>query len=167
MTTTETWAPVHIEEFREKYEVSDQGRVRNKTTGHVLSPMRTGTKRPGSQRSKVRFRTNPRADFDVAALVLEAFVAKRPEGAICMHANDDSSDNRAANLRWGTPLENARDAARKGRSANQILTAEIAAEVAEMRRSGVSGVETAKKFGISQQRVCDIIKGRCVFTRAE
>jgi hypothetical protein len=44
----------------------------------------------------------------VSRLVLEAFCGAPPfEGpAIAMHKNDDSTDNRIENLRWGTHAEN-------------------------------------------------------------
>lgn len=42
----------------------------------------------------------------VSRLVLEAFVGPAPAGAIAMHINDDSTDNRPENLRWGSHAEN-------------------------------------------------------------
>lgn len=42
----------------------------------------------------------------VSRLVLEAFVGPAPEGAVAMHINDDSTDNRIVNLKWGTQAEN-------------------------------------------------------------
>lgn len=42
----------------------------------------------------------------VSRLVLEAFVGAPFEGAVAMHKNDDSTDNRIENLRWGTHAEN-------------------------------------------------------------
>lgn len=40
-------------------------------------------------------------------LVCETFHGPKPfPGAVVMHLNDDPSDNRAANLKWGTQKEN-------------------------------------------------------------
>lgn len=39
-------------------------------------------------------------------LVCEAFNGQPPEGAVCMHLNEDASDNRPENLAWGTQKEN-------------------------------------------------------------
>jgi hypothetical protein len=160
----EIWKPVPVMEFSEIYEVSNLGRVRRKDSSRVLKPMRTGTKRRGSQRSKVRFSTTPRKDYDVAHLVLEAFVSAKPRGMQAMHGNDDSSDNRAANLKWGTPRNNTRDMAEKKRGGLQKIGRESAENIKLLRTSGVTGAAVAKMYGISQQRVCDIFKGRSIFT---
>lgn len=142
------------------YEVSSTGLVRNAKTLRVLKPMRTGTNRKGSQRSKVRFSTKPRVDFDVAHLVLHAFVGPRPHGMVAMHMDDDSTNNAVDNLRWGTQSDNARDCARKSRAARQVVGPEAVAEIARRRVAGERGADLAREFGISQQRVCDIYKGR-------
>lgn len=52
----------------------------------------------------------------VHQLVLEAFVGPRPEGQIVMHLNDDPTDNRLSNLKYGTPQDNSNDMVSKGRS---------------------------------------------------
>jgi hypothetical protein len=44
--------------------------------------------------------------FTVSRLVLEAHVGPPFDGAIAMHKNDDSTDNRIENLKWGTHAEN-------------------------------------------------------------
>jgi hypothetical protein len=50
----------------------------------------------------------------VHQLVLEAFVGPCPPGMECLHANDDATDNRLVNLRWGTHTENVQDCLRNG-----------------------------------------------------
>lgn len=142
------------------YEVSSSGLVRSLRTGRVLRPMRTGTKRPGAQRSKVRVSSNPRVDIDVAHAVLVAFVGPRPEGHVAMHADDDSANNALRNLSWGAPRENSLDCARKCRAGGQKLSAQQCVAIRARRASGESGVSLAKEFGISPQRVCDLLKGR-------
>lgn len=108
--TTEKWLPVV---GHNGYEVSDYGRVRSfrqfnrqgailKTSTHkhgypqvVLQPSEPG--------GKARARLIPH-------LVLEAFGGPRPEGAWCLHQDDDPMNNRIDNLRWGTPRQNRKDA---------------------------------------------------------
>lgn len=160
MSTSEVWKPVPIEPYEHAYEVSDLGRVRNTRTGKVLTPMRTGTNRQSSQRSKVRFSTHPRFDFDVAHLVLCAFVGPRPEGYVAMHFNDDSTDNRICNVTWGTKSDNMVDMARKARGPSQKLGPAQVVEIVRRRSAGERGANLAREFGVSQQRVCDVYKGR-------
>lgn len=155
----ELWKQIVIPHPGSQYEVSNMGRVR-RVGGGYLTPMRTGTRRTGSQRSKVRLRSRPRLDFDVAHLVLTAFVAPRPPGAVAMHLNNDSSDNNVLNLRWGTPKENAVHCGRSKRANNQILSVTQMREIKTRRDRGESGVSLAREFGVSQQRVCDVYKGR-------
>lgn len=154
------WVPVVG--YEGAYEVSDTGHVRNTKTGRILRPFKTGTQRPGAQRHKVTLRG---VDFDVAVLVLTAFVTCRPEGSIVMHLNDDSGDNRLCNLRWGTHTENIRDSVAKGRRAMQKLMCADKRVIVEMRDAGVPGKEVAQLFGISPQRVCDVYKGRSFFNK--
>jgi hypothetical protein len=59
----------------------------------------------------------------VHILVLEAFVGPRPDGAYGLHWDDDPSNNRVENLRWGTPSENMYDKVRNGRHHNAEKTA--------------------------------------------
>lgn len=146
--------------WEEKYEVHPDGRVRNKRTGRILKPMRTGSKRASGQHSKVRFSTNPRIDMSVPALILEAFVGPRPEGCVVMHLNADTSDNRLCNLKWGTAKENAMMMASQGRGGGQRVLPALRQTIIDMRESGIQGKDVAALFGISEQRVCDIYKGR-------
>lgn len=139
------------------YEVSNDGRVRN-ASGRVLKPMLTGQKR--KQYYTVRFSTKPRIDAKVHHLVLEAFVGPRPPGKVGRHRNDVSTDNRLDNLTWGTASQNAIDRVRNGKSAQQVLTTQQASEIARRRAAGEVGKALAIEFGVSQQTVCDIHRGR-------
>lgn len=138
---TEQMALFYAEEWRPVvgwegfYEVSDQGRVRSvervvtrttrwgtspqRVTARILSPAATGRarhlcvrlSRPGNTKTRL-----------VHQLVLESFVGPRPKGRQGLHWNDESSDNRLRNLRWGTPSANGRDAVRNGRNKNSNKT---------------------------------------------
>ena len=44
--------------------------------------------------------------YKVHRLICEAFNGQAPEGAVCMHLDEDASNNRPENLRWGTQKEN-------------------------------------------------------------
>lgn len=45
-------------------------------------------------------------NYKVARLVCEAFGGLPPDGAVCMHLDENSRNNRRENLRWGTQKEN-------------------------------------------------------------
>lgn len=150
-----------MEEWRRvpkyNYEVSSYGRVRNRTTQHVLKPMLTGSR---SRRAKVRLSSRPRVDRDVAHLVLELFKGYRPVGAVAMHFDDDPTNNHIDNLCWATPQDNAKDMAAKKRGGNQKLSIEDIATIRHRRTAGERGRVLAKEYGVSEQRICDIAKGR-------
>lgn len=160
------WKPVSILEYATKYEVSDGGLIRNTATGKILRPMRVGRKGRGrdrASRSTVRFSTSPLRDFHIGQLVLEAFVSSRPVGHVVMHLDDNTDNNRVDNLRWGTPKENVHDMVHKIRCGGQKLGAGIVLEIVRRRSMGEKGRYLAQEFGISEQRVCDLYKGRSIF----
>lgn len=120
----EEWRP--IAGFEGYYEVSSLGRVRSLdrivpqrpgftrfAKGVILStPLSAGypqvtLRAPGL----VRY-------VKVHILVAEAFLGLRPDGHQVLHGNADKTDNRVANLRWGTPKENYLDAVACGGNFN-------------------------------------------------
>lgn len=118
------------------YEVSDEGRVRSldrvvmssnrhnpnlsprRYPGKLLTPIVTGNgdylgvtlSRRGYTRKLIHH------------LVLEAFVGPRPDGSFGLHHDDDPSNNRLSNLRWGTKGENQDDKVRNGNHHNVLKT---------------------------------------------
>lgn len=157
MPMDEFWKPLP---GNYSYEVSDKGHVRNLRTGHVLVPMMTGSRRPSAKRAKVRVSTKPRVDLEIGALVLTVFYEPKPDGAVVMHLDDDPTNNCIDNLRWATRIDNARDMAWKGRGGNQCLGPEQVAAIARRRMAGERGRTLALEYGVSEQRICDIFKGR-------
>ena len=53
--------------------------------------------------------------FWVHKLVLESFDRPRAVGEVCLHLDDDPTNNRLDNLRWGTPKENTAQMIERGR----------------------------------------------------
>lgn len=120
---TEIWLP--IPGF-EQYSVSDRGRVRSEPRDHI--DIRGGkrhcdgrvlSQHPNSQgyphvnlHPRGRWRETTR--YKVHRLVLSAFVGPCPEGMEVLHYDDDPSNNRLENLRYGTRTENIYDAFRNG-----------------------------------------------------
>lgn len=110
----------------ERYEVSDQGRVRSRdflvfrTVGTYLKRgqlMRQTPRREGHLHVGLSYLEPYRSvSARVHILVLETFVGPRSPGQECRHLNGDPADNRLANLAWGTSTENAQDTIRHGRN---------------------------------------------------
>lgn len=112
-----------MEEWRDlpgypMYRVSSEGAVWTRKYGRRLSPSvrRTGYKvfTPSVGRRQV--------NLPVHQAVCLAFHGPRPDGAVVRHLNGDQLDNRAANLAWGSPSENAQDKRRHGTDRNAAKT---------------------------------------------
>ena len=127
---TEQWKPVVG--YEGLYEVSDHGRVRSldrtvsyskewnrRLSGRVLkSPLSVNGGYP-----QVRLTKNNRGSTkSIHRLVLEAFVGPCPEGMQACHYDDDPTNNRLENLRWGTRSHNERDKLRNGNHNNAKKT---------------------------------------------
>jgi len=113
----EIWLPVRG--YEGVYEVSDRGRVRSldrRISGDRHIRGRVLKERPlPNGRPRVSLAFNGKAvDAYTYRLVLEAFVGPCPPGMECLHWDDNHSNNRLANLRWGTRTENMRDMSRNG-----------------------------------------------------
>jgi hypothetical protein len=156
----EEWKKIPVEGFN--YEASSLGRIRNADTGYVLRPGRTGAKTGPTKWSLSVRLSNKGAhqQFRVSRLVLYAFVGVRPAEVHAMHLDDDHYNNTLSNLRWGTPAENAKDMASKGRGGIQKLTTEDVNNIRARRAAGERGRRLAQEYAISEQRICDLHKGR-------
>lgn len=108
MTTTEKW---RVSPSLPDYEVSSFGRVRRIP---YLSPMPNGGMREygghahcgqDSGEGRMIFVYKGKS-YKVHQLVCEAFNGKRPDGFVCMHLDEDYTNNKPDNLKWGTQKEN-------------------------------------------------------------
>lgn len=110
-----------------------------------------------------------RRNHMVHKLILEAFVGPRPEGMECRHLNGNGSDNRIANLRWGTPAENTLDKFRHGtvsrgcRNGWSKLNEEKVLEMRQRRKNGEQLKSLAAYFKVDVRTVTRVV-GRRIWT---
>ena len=101
---TEIWHKCEVPYTR--YEVSNQGRVRNAHTGLVLRPRKVSH---GYRKVTLCYKGQQKHCL-VHALVATAFVEGWREGLEVNHKNGVKTDNRAENLEWVTASENKQHA---------------------------------------------------------
>ena len=126
---TEQWRPVVG--YEGIYEVSSHGQVRSvdrvvaRTDGQSRRLRGKTLKQAVNRKGYMRVdfcRDSVRKPYEVHTIVAAAFLGTRPEGMQVMHLNDDPRDNRAANLAYGTQVDNMRQCANRGRTRAQKQT---------------------------------------------
>lgn len=156
---TEIWVPV---QNHEPYEISNAGRVRRgekilKTwicgSGYEVAEVRCGPKKGRTKKKAM-----------VHRLVAAAFIGPCQESHQVNHKNGNKTDNRASNLEYVTPSQNALHAQRIGRKGtgerhpSAKLTADKVREIRSLRKI-ITRDEIAKRFGIGISTV------DCIFSR--
>lgn len=82
--------------------------------GAQWKELRTTTDREGYRRVQLSHANGTKVTRKVCVLVTLAFRGPKPDGMECRHDNGICDDDRAENLLWGTPAENAADKRRHG-----------------------------------------------------
>lgn len=91
--------------------------------------------------------------FLVHVLVLEAFDKPRPFNLVCMHLDDNKSNNRLENLRWDTQANNLWQITK--RQCRRFTKT----EVQELRSSQATHTALAKQYGVSISHMANIRNG--------
>jgi hypothetical protein len=149
--------------FFTAYEVSDLGRVKRRSTHYIRSPYVGASGYPMVLLSLRERREN----HLVHRLVARAFLGEPPTSEHeVAHGNGNRRDNRLENLRWATPKENGEDKVLHGstacgeRNGNARLPNDDAEALLADRRAGLTQRALAKKYGISQAQVWNIVHGK-------
>lgn len=87
-----------------KYEVSTEGRVRNKKTKRILS---TYSDDRGYIKVGLSSDSNKKCVVKVHRLVALTYLAQPDELSQVDHINRNRADNRLENLRWASPVSNS------------------------------------------------------------
>lgn len=165
----ERWLP--IQEYFGRYWISDHGNVWDMKKKRYVREERGN--QYGHRSVELRDEYGRRKHHYIHILVADAFIPGKFEGAQVLHNIPDPEDNYARNLHWGTQLENVRECIEQGRF--RYFTREDIEAANEKRsrplraknvKTGVvldfpSQCEAARKLGISQSAIGDVISGRC------
>ncbi len=153
---TEQWKRIDTDGW---YEVSSLGRVRSwRAKGgaanvRAVRPRLLSTKPGKGAYIQVNLTLDGRSVvLRVHRLVAIAFLGPPPgEGYQAAHWNGDRFDNRAQNLRWATPLQNAKDRYRHGTMYSPVCRAGLH-EMGPDNADYVSGARTCKACRRDRQR---------------
>lgn len=157
------WKP--IDEY-EKYEVSDDGYIRNKRSGKILKnrPDKDGYSRVELYSDNLKAHSKK-----VHRLVAEAFLGIDSERDQINHINGIKSDNRVENLEWCTRSENTRHAYSNNLIRYNIQPAILAHTkindedkiiIRQMRDEGIPVKNIAKNYDVSLNTIYEVCKRR-------
>ena len=157
------WKP--IPGYEGLYEVSDSGQVRSMDRVDRLGRKRRGRILRGGDskgyRNVMLSKDGTVFAVTVHRLVACAFLAG--EGAQIRHLDGDCTNNRAGNLAWGTPKENAADKERHGRTARgerigrARFSADFVKRVLEYGAQGLGPSEIGRLVGESKSRMHELL----------
>lgn len=143
------------------FRVNEEGGITG-PSGRVLHPMAHDSghlyvlHRTGGRKGKQR-------KLWVHRAVLLAFSGPCPDGMEARHLNGIPSDNRCANLAWGTRTENSDDKRRHGtmpvgeRSGTAKLTDEDVVAVRDRHAAGEGIRALSRAFGVSHTQIRKIV----------
>ena len=142
------------------YKVSNLGRIKNRK-GSVLVNCDNG--------NGYKYVDMSGKNYTIHRTVLINFKGQPRLGMYAMHINDDKSDNRLCNLKWGTPSENNKAAYKTGRktapvghrSKRAALSLEQVLELRRLREEkGIYIKDLAKMFSIAYSTANYIVNRR-------
>jgi len=146
--------------FKNKYEISNAGEIRNKNTGRILKPgkdgngyLRIGLCKDG----KMKY-------FSVHRLVLESFLGPCPFGKESCHNDGDIYNNNINNLRFDTHKNNNRDKIKHGTIWNpkgskhwksKLIEPQVV-EIKKLIKEKFSCLKIAKIYNVSKRTIENI-----------
>ena len=146
-----------IEEFRDVvgfedlYEVSDEGRVRNKNTGRILKPNKINK----GYLQVILCKDGERKPALVHRLVAKAFISNPNHYPQVNHIDENKSNNHVENLEYCTNQYNIRYSAyKKNKPVNQY------ALDGRLLNTYKSIKEASEKTGIDKSNICNCCLGK-------
>lgn len=106
----EIWKPV--EDFKNKYEISNFGRIRNIITNNILKM----TNKNGDYLTLVLYDEKHKRTTRIHRLVAQAFIPNPNNYPVVNHINGNKQDNRVENLEWCTYSHNTKEAIKQNKN---------------------------------------------------
>jgi len=170
MSQTEQWKD--IAGYKGRYQISNYGLIRSlpRPWRRSLIILKNGKDTDGYQ--KVVLHKNGRGiTRKVHQLVLETFGNHSRDGNLTRHLDGDKNNNCIDNLRWGTTIENARDAVKHKTSPglqsygmnngqSKLTESDICIIKQMLRNSTHEQQEIALMFGVCKQTITFIKQGK-------
>lgn len=168
--TSERWKDIPVYEGR--YQASTEGRIRS--VDHQVRGCCHYTGKPFTRTIKGRILRPGRyckaghvsvvlgkgtAGKPVHQLILLTFIGPCPEGKEVLHRNGDPTDNRLANLHYGTRRENVLDVYQDGGRWRKLSTEDVQ-KIRRRLDAGEKGRDIAEDFGVSESTVSSVKTGR-------
>jgi hypothetical protein len=131
---------------------------------------KTATGRPDVRKRRILRVSRLKKTFKIARLVCEAFHGPPPPGKpVTIHIDEDPSNNRPENLRWGTQKENLnmpKYLAWRSSVVGDLHPAvkysdATIAEIRQRHKNGERQADLARKYEMSTGRISDIVNMRC------
>lgn len=148
----ERWKP--IPDFP-NYEISDQGRIRNKNTKQIMRQ-----KVDRGYRRVTLFRDGVKCSKLIHRLVVDSFMLNPDGKKEINHIDGDKNNNGLSNLEWCTRSENMKHAYRTGLKQHSGGTPERAVRIIESGDVYPSAHECARQLGLDPGHINHCLTGK-------
>lgn len=152
-----------VEGYEGLYVISNKGRVAGKHGEIKLKPRNARQPYPSVCLSKA----NKKKFYNIHTLLMKHFGPPQPKDKpFVTHINDDPTDNRLSNLKWGDVSSNAQDKIRNDRQPNgervggSKISNKEAKKIRLLRDLGVSPFLLAEIYGVHYSSIWKIVTGR-------
>lgn len=139
-----------IEGYEDLYEVSDEGRIRNKNTGRILKPNKT---HKGYLQVKL-CKDGGKVGYSIHRLVAKAFIPNPDNYPQVNHIDEDKTNNNVNNLEWCTNQYNVVHSIHK-------LSKKVGQYFPNGKLFAIynSSMEAERQTGISSGNICQCCLG--------